>query len=223
MTHQETSQIAEATFIAIKARAGRGDMVASLLAGAAALVRKTEPQTLQWLGLQEGASDFAIVDFFRDEAGRAAHFGGQVAAALKGAAADTLEGGWESGVVANVKNSKVLAAVVTATDSGRAKLAVRIDLEAASGQEEKLAQFLTAGAGMVRETEPGTLLWYALRIDRTHFAIFDVFASEEGKAAHFGGKVAAALKASASELVQGGWEAGVLAHVRSYNVLSATY
>src|SRR5258708_2982634 len=109
----QSREIREATFIPFKANPGKDAAVASLLSGAAALVHQTEPETLQWLALREGEGQFAIVDFFHDQKGRAAHFAGQVAAALKGAAPDAVQGGWGSGVVANVQNSQVLGATVT--------------------------------------------------------------------------------------------------------------
>jgi quinol monooxygenase YgiN len=219
----QSNEIREATFIPFKANPDKDAAVAGLLGGAATLVHQTEPQTLQWLALREGEGKFAIIDFFRDEQGRAAHFAGKVAATLKGAAPEAVAGGWEAGVVANVENSKVIGATVTADRKHTAKFAVRIDLQANPGKEEELAAFLSGGAALVHETEPGTLLWYALRLDNARFVIFDVFASEEGKAAHFAGKVAAALKGKAPELVRGGWDKGVVANVRSFAVLSATY
>jgi quinol monooxygenase YgiN len=213
----------EATFIPFKAAAGQEAAVAALLAGAAALVKKTEPLTLQWLGLQRDSATFAIADFFEEPAGRAAHFAGQVAAALKSAAGAAVAGGWEQGVVAQVENARVLSSTVTADGKNRAKLAVRIELGARPGKEETLAQFLAGAARLVQATEPGTLLWYALRIDTQRFVIFDVFEDEAAVAAHFGGQAAAALKASAPDLIDGGWDQGVVAKVQKYTVLSATY
>src|SRR5579872_519995 len=149
------NEIREATFIPFQAQSGKETAVADLLGGAAALVRKTEPQTLQWLALRQNGGTFAIVDFFRDEQGRAAHFAGQVAAALKGAAPDAVAGGWERGVVANVENSKVLGATVTADRTATARLAVRIDLQANAGKEDALAALLRGAAKLVHDTEPG--------------------------------------------------------------------
>ncbi|HEX3697847.1 MAG TPA: hypothetical protein VH374_20910 [Polyangia bacterium] len=224
MTNQnEAKTVCEGTFIRIKAVAGQNKAVADLLSGAAPLVRKTEPLTLQWMALKAANGGFAIADFFHDEAGRAAHFGGQVAAALKQAAPAAVEGGWESGVVAKVENSKVLSSTVTTDHSAAPTLAVRIDVKAAPGQTEALGAFLTGGASLVQATEPGTLLWYALHVGTDRFTIFDLFADEAGKAAHFGGKVAAALKAKAPQLISGGWEGGVVANVQNFTVLSATY
>ena len=57
-----------------------------------------------------------------------------------------------------------------------AKLATYITVKAKSGMEEALAEFLSSGAALVEQTEPQTLLWYALRIDKSTFAIYDVFA-----------------------------------------------
>jgi quinol monooxygenase YgiN len=219
----QSNEIHEATFISFKAQPGKESAVASLLGGAAHVVWQSEPDTLQWFALRDGERTFAIVDFFRDERGRSAHFGGKVAAALKSAAPDVVAGGWDAGVLANVENSKVLSATITKDRLSVASLAVRIDLQATPGKEEELAAFLTSGAALVRQTEPRTLLWYALRLDHGRFAIFDVFASEEGKAAHFAGKVAAALKAKAPELVRGGWDGGVARNVRGLAVVSATY
>lgn len=218
-----TPKAHEGTFIPITAVKGNEAAVASLLKSAAELVRKTEPLTLQWFALQETPSTFTIVDFFEDQIGRNAHFAGQVAATLKNASGDAVEDGWDMGVVAHIENSKVLSNMVRTVDNSKAALAVRIDIQAKWGKEEDLAKFLSGAAELVYETEPQTLLWYAIRVDATQFAIFDVFPNEEAKAAHFSGKVAAALNAASDELVLGGWEKGVVSHIKSYQVLSGTW
>ena len=214
---------AEATYIPFQAVAGQEAAMASLLTGAAELVRKTEPETLQWLALRTDASRFAIIDFFPGADGRAAHFAGQVAAALKAAAPKAVEGGWDKGVVAHVENSQVLSCALSGKLPALAKLATRIDIQAKAGMADKLAGMLAGAGAVIRATEPGTLVWYAIRISPDRFAIFDVFASEEGRTAHFSGHVAAALKDGADELVEGGWDKGVVANVRNTEVLSATW
>lgn len=213
----------EATFIPFHAAPARAEAVVTLLKGAAALVHESEPQTLQWLALRADASHFAIVDFFPGPEGRAAHFAGKVAAALKAAAPQAVQGGWDKGVVANIENSQVLSYAVNGEAPGRAKLSTRIEIVAKAGKAEDLAALLTGAGNVIRETEPGTLLWYAIRISPTRFAIFDVFENEEARTAHFAGKVAAALKARSAELVEGGWDEGVVANVRNSEVLSATW
>lgn len=211
------------TFTPIQALPGKENTVAELLKGAAEMVRKTEPLTLQWLALREDESHFAICDFFEDDKGRDTHFAGQVAAALKQASEKTIAGGWDGGVVAKVENSKVLACAVTADETLKAKLAVRIDLVALPGKEAALAELLTGAADIILANEPRTLLWYAIQVDASNFAIFDVFPDAEAKAAHFVGQVAALLKHNAEELVIGGWDEGVVANIRNYAVLSSTY
>lgn len=213
----------EATYIPFRAAPAREEDVAALLRGAAALVRETEPRTLQWLALRADASHFAIVDFFPDAEGRAAHFAGKVAAALKDAAPRAVTGGWEEGVAANVENAEVLSYAVNGDAPARARLATRIEIAAKAGKAEELAALLAGAGSVIRETEPGTLLWYAIRIGPARFAIFDVFETEAARSAHFAGKVAAALKARSAELVEGGWEAGVAANARHAEVLSATW
>jgi quinol monooxygenase YgiN len=220
---QAMSTINEATFIPISATKGHEAAVADLLTGAAPIVRSTEPLTLQWMALRDPTGGFAVVDFFQDNKGREAHFAGKVAAALKGAAGVAVVGGWDKGVVARAQNARVLSATVTSSRARPPKVAVRIDVKAKPGKEAAMAAFLTGGAEIVKATEPGTLLWYAIETGPSSFAIFDLFPDDPAKAAHFGGKVAAALKAKADELVAGGWDAGVVANIKEYEVLSATY
>ncbi len=94
-----------------------------------------------------------------------------------------------------------------------------IDMPAAVGQTDAFAEFLTSAAPLVKETEPGTELWFALQADDT-LAIFDIFVSEEARNAHFSGVVAGALNQNADSLVAGGWDAGVVANINNSNVLS---
>ena len=52
------------------------------------------------------------------------------------------------------------------------------------------------------QEEPDTITWYAMKIDNSTFGIFDTFSSEEGRKAHLAGKIAKALMANASELLE---------------------
>jgi quinol monooxygenase YgiN len=67
-----------------------------------------------------------------------------------------------------------------------------VRLEAASGKEDELAQFLTGAQSLV-EQEPDTTVWYAVRFGPSTFGIFDAFEEEAGREAHLNGAVAAAL------------------------------
>ena len=99
------------------------------------------------------------------------------------------------------------------------KIAISIKFKAIAGKEAQLAELLTGAAELVKKTEPKTLYWYATQ-DKGEFTINDGFADDSGVQAHFGGQVAAALKAKASELVVGGWEQGILPNVARSNILS---
>jgi|SRR5476651_1600227 quinol monooxygenase YgiN len=79
-------------------------------------------------------------------------------------------------------------------------VALLVRLEAKPGKEDEVENFLR-GALPLAEQEPGTTTWFALRIGRSTFGIFDTFLNEEGRNAHLTGPIAAALMAKASELL----------------------
>ncbi|WP_223274988.1 putative quinol monooxygenase [Tateyamaria sp. syn59] len=93
-------------------------------------------------------------------------------------------------------------------------------MPAAKGQTESFVEFLAGAAPVVKETEPGTKLWFALQDGDTP-AIFDIFVDDEARNAHFSGAVAAALNENADALVAGGWDGGVVANINNSNALSA--
>ena len=78
--------------------------------------------------------------------------------------------------------------------------ALCVTLEAKPGKESQVAEFLLGGLAIVRQ-EPGTTAWFAIRFSATKFGIFDAFPDDAGRDAHLGGKVAAALMASAPDLL----------------------
>lgn len=207
-----------ATYIAMPAADGQTQAFAEFLASAAPLVKETEPGTELWFALQDGDT-LAIFDIFADEEARNAHFSGVVAGALNENADALVDGGWDAGVVANINNSNVLSAkapvhLYTATTASY------IAIEAAPGKADDLAALLTAAGPIVSETEPKTLFWVALQIDENSYAIFDIFADNSGREAHFAGEVAGLLNAQATELVKGGWDDGVVANVSNYDILA---
>ena len=75
-----------------------------------------------------------------------------------------------------------------------------VRLEAKPGKEGDVEAFLKSGRALV-DDEPETIVWFAVRLSSTTFAIFDAFASETGREAHLSGRVAAALMENASELL----------------------
>jgi quinol monooxygenase YgiN len=98
--------------------------------------------------------------------------------------------------------------------------AVYLEIKAVAGREDELANLLIGGAALVTQHEPKTIHWFALRLDNSTFAVFDTFPDEAGKAEHFAGPVAAALKDNADALVEGGWDNGVIAKVQSPKIMA---
>jgi len=79
------------------------------------------------------------------------------------------------------------------------KLALFARLEAKPGKENDVVEFLRDGLALANQ-ESRTLMWFALRLGPTTFAIFDAFADEAGRQGHLGGPIAKALMAQASAL-----------------------
>ena len=79
------------------------------------------------------------------------------------------------------------------------KLAIWAYLEAKPGKEKEVEEFLKS-AQPLAEKESGTVAWYAVKIDASHYGIFDTFADEAGRNAHISGDIAKALFAKAKDL-----------------------
>ena len=79
------------------------------------------------------------------------------------------------------------------------KVALVARLEAKPGKENDVAEFLRHGLALANQ-EATTLLWFALRLGPTTFAIFDAFADDGGRQRHLGGPIAQALMAQAPVL-----------------------
>ena len=98
-----------------------------------------------------------------------------------------------------------------------------VEMPADSGLTEAFADFLAA-VPLVTETEPGTVLWFALQAQDS-LAIFNilVFVDEGAGAgsAYAAEVVAGALSEDANTLFDGGWDAGVVANINNSNLLSA--
>ncbi|HEY1691655.1 MAG TPA: antibiotic biosynthesis monooxygenase [Polyangiaceae bacterium] len=80
------------------------------------------------------------------------------------------------------------------------KVGLLVRLVAKPGKEEEVAAFL-AGALPLAEAEHSTIVWFALRLSKSEFGIFDAFPDDAGRKAHLGGPIAAALMAKAGELL----------------------
>ncbi|MDF2692572.1 MAG: putative integron cassette protein, partial [Labilithrix sp.] len=80
------------------------------------------------------------------------------------------------------------------------KVGLLARLVAKPGKEEEVAAFL-AGALPLANEERATVVWFALRLSKSEFGIFDAFANDSGRTAHLNGPIAAALMAKAGELL----------------------
>jgi quinol monooxygenase YgiN len=76
-------------WVRLEARPGHEKALEAFLRDAAPLAQ-AEPATPVWFALRIGPATFAIFDAFRDQAGREAHLGGAIAAALGEQAATLL-------------------------------------------------------------------------------------------------------------------------------------
>jgi quinol monooxygenase YgiN len=80
------------------------------------------------------------------------------------------------------------------------RVALWVVLQAKPGKEAALDEFLRSALPLAQQ-ETETTAWFALRIGKSSFAIFDAFPSDAGRQAHLKGPIAAALMAKASELL----------------------
>jgi quinol monooxygenase YgiN len=80
------------------------------------------------------------------------------------------------------------------------KLALFARLEAKPGKEQEVADLLNQGLALANQ-EATTLMWFALRLGPTTFAIFDTFGDEAGRQRHLNGPIAQALMAHAPTLL----------------------
>lgn len=80
------------------------------------------------------------------------------------------------------------------------KVALVARLVAKPGKEEEVAALL-GGALPLAQAEPATVVWFAFRISKSEFGIFDAFPDDTGRKAHLNGPIAAALMAKAGELL----------------------
>ncbi len=73
-------------------------------------------------------------------------------------------------------------------------------LDAKPGKEADLAAFLSSGREIAVQ-EPGTVTWYAFKVNDTTFGVFDTFETVEDRQAHLDGEIPKALAAVGPELL----------------------
>ncbi|TFK35172.1 hypothetical protein BDQ12DRAFT_635406 [Crucibulum laeve] len=189
-------------FVPLVSQLDRAEDVAKLLDAGYDLAL-AEPETIQWFALKYAnatPTTYAIFDTFATESGRSAHLSGKIAEALMAKAPKLLSPAPEIGQV------EVLASKVKSSSDGKTaglSVGLRVLIEAKPEKTQALKDFLISALPLVEE-ESETLVWYAIHFTGTNkFGIVDFFPNEGGRSAHIKGKVAAALFASADELLMG--------------------
>ncbi|MEM7160619.1 MAG: hypothetical protein AAF799_47725 [Myxococcota bacterium] len=177
------------------AKPGKEAEVAELLQAGQQLVEQ-EAQTLIWFSFRISEDTFGIYDAFADEAGRAAHLEGRLAAALMGRADELLA------VAPRIEPVQILGRKYVAGTNVAigTPVGLSVRLHAKPEQRDELERLLVAGQAMV-EAESQTPVWFAFRISADEFGIYDVFPSDAGRTAHVEGELAAALLGRADELL----------------------
>lgn len=84
------TEVTVGLYVRIEALPGKEDEVEAFLLGGLPLVL-AEPDTTAWFAIRMGPSTFGIFDVFPGDAGRNAHLGGKVAAALMDSVGKTIQ------------------------------------------------------------------------------------------------------------------------------------
>ena len=80
------------------------------------------------------------------------------------------------------------------------KLGLLVRLEAKAGKEKDVEELITNALSMAIK-EANTTTWYAFKISKSTFGIYDTFQNEDGRKSHLSGKIAQALMTKAPELL----------------------
>ena len=154
-----------------------------------------EKTTKAWFGIRYMRGEFGVFVCFADEAGRQAHLDGPAAAKFFAAENRLMT------AAPRTLRLEVLASKMPAVLENVAKGLV-LRFKAKSGKEAEVAQFLRDAQAHV-EQEPGTLAWFAVQYDESHFGIFDVFADNGARFAHLTGHIPRELAKNAFTLLGG--------------------
>jgi quinol monooxygenase YgiN len=182
--------------VELEAAPGKDEEVAEFLRSALPLVRQ-EPGTTTWFAVRFNASSFAIFDTFIDEAARSAHLSGPVATTLRERADE---------LFAHPPEIHELDVLADKLPDGQATKPVSkgllLTFEPKEGQEADNAEFLRSARAIVEE-EPGTIAWFAIRLDDGRFGIFDAFPDNRSRVAHLTGRVPRELAKRGLKLLGG--------------------
>jgi hypothetical protein len=79
-------------------------------------------------------------------------------------------------------------------------LGLLVMLEAKPDKGGELGAFMEKGRA-IAASEPGTVTWYAFKINDTTYGIFDTFETENARQAHLGGETPQALARVQADLL----------------------
>lgn len=181
--------------VIIKAKSGKSEKVKDFLLDSPTLVDQ-ESQTVSWFAFQIDQRTFGIYDTFTFEQGKQAHLTGEVAKALLANTNGLLE---NIDVKMDIRPIRVIA---SNHKEGIHKKGLLVIMKAKEGKSKTMESFLEVGKQLVAD-EPGTVAWYALKLDNTTYAIFDTFAENMERDAHLRGKMAKALMKNAPVFLEG--------------------
>lgn len=219
---QPGKNLNEATYINLKSRGAQEKNLTLLLKAGADRVKSTEPDTEIWFALTREGNQFALFNAFNDTAGRAAHLNGQVITALRQNADKLIEGGWENGVIKNIQNANILVSNNYQPDRlNQSRLASYAVFNVILGKERELDMLLQKVVALVNRVEPNTIFWAALKNDDGSYALVATFTDMDALKAHFSGVAAITFQQNASQLIQGGWDNGVMKNIKNYDVLAS--
>ncbi len=154
-----------------------------------------EKSTHAWFGIRYMRGEFGVFSCFHDEAGREAHLAGSAATKFFAAEQRLMS------APPKVSKLDILASKMPAVLENVTKGLV-LRFKAKEGHEAEVAQFLRDAKKWADE-EAGTLAWFAIQYDETHFGIFDVFADNGARFAHLTGYIPNALSTRAFTLLGG--------------------
>ncbi|RJG20992.1 putative quinol monooxygenase [Massilia cavernae] len=180
----------------LEAKPGKDDEVEEFLKSVLPLARD-ESGTTAWFAVRFGRNEYGILDFFPDEATREAHLNGTVAAAILAQVNVLFTAPPKIQKLAVLADKLPLIATYEYSTKG-----LLLTFKAKSGHEQKVEQFLRDAQRYV-DDEPLTTSWFALRIDETHYGIFDTFGGTAGRFDHLTGRVPRDLALHALTLLGG--------------------
>jgi len=182
--------------VRLQAKAGMDDELEEFLHSALEPVLQ-EPATTAWFAVRFGRGDYGIFDAFPDERGRETHLSGPVAHALRDHADELLA------AAPDIHELDVLAdKLPVGPPADEVRKGLLLTFAPKTGNEDEVAEFLREARAIV-EQEPGTIAWFALRMDDGRYGIFDAFPDDRSRFAHLAGRVPRELAKHGLELLGG--------------------